>query len=81
MLLYVICQGKPSTSSTSDSCRVNNSRQSTYGCAGFWASLQVLSIPSDMAYGGRGPLLSARLVDLDMMWTRAEQVEGLLQVH
>ena len=38
---------------------------------------QVLKVPDNIAYGGKGPLLSARLVDLDMMWTRAEQVPAV----
>jgi hypothetical protein len=35
---------------------------------------QVLKVPTDIEYNGRGPLLSARLVDLDMLWARGEQV-------
>ena len=35
---------------------------------------QVLKVPEELQYGGRGPLLSARLVDLDLLWGRAEQL-------
>ena len=31
-------------------------------------------MPEGMEYEGLGPLLSARLVDLDLLWTRAEQI-------
>ena len=35
---------------------------------------QVLKVPSDIEYNGRGPLVSARLVDTDLLWARGEQV-------
>ena len=35
--------------------------------------LQILRVPDDLAYNGRGPLVSARLLDLDRLWTRAYQ--------
>jgi len=35
---------------------------------------QVGRVPEGMEYEGLGPLLSARLVDLDLLWTRAEQI-------
>lgn len=42
---------------------------------------QILKVPEDISYNGRGPLVSARLVDLDMMWTRAEQVGLFAHLH
>lgn len=36
----------------------------------------MLKVPADMQYNGRGPLVSARLVDLDLLWGRAEQLLG-----
>lgn len=42
---------------------------------------QILKVPEDISYDGRGPLVSARLVDLDMMWTRAEQVGLVAHPH
>ena len=35
---------------------------------------QVGRVPEGLEYEGLGPLLSARLVDLDLLWTRAEQI-------
>ena len=31
-------------------------------------------MPNDLEYEGLGPLLSARWVDLDRLWNRAEQI-------
>ena len=36
--------------------------------------LQIKEIPEGMYYNGRGPLFSARLADLDIMWQRAYQL-------
>lgn len=41
---------------------------------GITREFQVLKVPVDMSYNGLGPLLSARLVDLDLLWGRAEQL-------
>ena len=38
---------------------------------------QVLKVPSDIEYNGRGPLVSARLVDTDLLGARGEQVARL----
>lgn len=35
---------------------------------------QILKVPSDIEYNGRGPLVSARLVDTDLLWARGKQV-------
>lgn len=43
---------------------------------GLIREFQVLKVPADMQYNGRGPLVSARLVDLDLLWGRAEQLLG-----
>lgn len=37
-------------------------------------ALQVRSIPSDMTFHGKGPLLSASDADYDLAWIRAQQV-------
>lgn len=37
---------------------------------------QILKVPSDIEYNGRGPLVSARLVDTDLLWARGEQVSA-----
>ena len=34
----------------------------------------MVAIPDDMEYHGRGPMLSARRIDLNMLWRRAEQI-------
>ena len=31
-------------------------------------------VPADLQYNGRGPLLSARWVDLELLWRRAQQL-------
>lgn len=36
--------------------------------------MQIKAIPEDMEYNGKGPLLSARLPDLDLVWQRAAQI-------
>jgi hypothetical protein len=38
------------------------------------AARQVGRVPDGVEYEGLGPLLSARWVDLDRLWTRAEQI-------
>lgn len=37
--------------------------------------LQVVAVPDDMEYHGRGPMLSARRIDLNLLWRRAEQIQ------
>ena len=37
---------------------------------------QVLGVPDDMEYYGRGPLLSAKAHDLDVLWARARQMQA-----
>jgi hypothetical protein len=34
----------------------------------------VVAIPDELEYHGRGPLLSARRVDLNLLWRRADQI-------
>ena len=34
----------------------------------------MVAIPDDMEYHGRGPMLSARRIDLNVLWRRAEQI-------
>jgi hypothetical protein len=42
---------------------------------------QVRSIPKDMTYGGKGPLLSASDADYDLAWSRAQQAFELCRSH
>ena len=35
---------------------------------------QVVAIPDEVEYHGRGPLLSARRVDLNLLWRRSNQI-------
>ena len=37
------------------------------------AFLQVLKVPSDLAYHGTGPMVSARVHDLSVLWRRTKQ--------
>ena len=39
-------------------------------------ALQVLAIPEDMEFYGRGPLLAAKELDLDVLWSRARQMQA-----
>ena len=42
----------------------------------------MVAIPDDMEYHGRGPMLSARRIDLNLLWRRAQQLlEASTQVH
>ena len=44
--------------------------------------LQIKEIPEGMFYNGRGPLFSARLADLEIMWQRAYQLMAVCkEVH
>lgn len=37
--------------------------------------MQVKAVPEDMEYYGKGPLLSAKDLDLDVLWKRADQIK------
>ena len=39
----------------------------------------MLAIPDDMEYHGRGPMLSARRIDLNLLWRRAEQIQRVCE--
>lgn len=38
------------------------------------ACLQVLKVPADLAYHGTGPMVSARVHDLSVLWRRTKQM-------
>lgn len=61
-----------------DFMKTISERGAEQGCVpiGLIREFQVLKVPADMQYDGRGPLLSARLVDQDLLWGRAEQLMG-----
>jgi hypothetical protein len=40
---------------------------------------QILAIPDDMEYYGRGPLLAAKELDLDVLWARARQIQSVCE--
>jgi len=37
----------------------------------------ICNIPEDLQYNGKGPLLSARLLDTDVVWSRAKQLQKI----
>ena len=44
-----------------------------------FAWLQVKAIPEEMEYYGKGPLLSAKELDIDLAWERARQMQRVCE--
>ena len=49
------------------------------GQCGCVHAAQILAIPDDMEYYGRGPLLAAKELDLDVLWGRARQIQAVCE--